>query len=167
MKRKVFTLHLDPERGAFDDAELAAFVEAHEVLAVHEHLLHVDGRPAWALLVSYRDRVKAGGVRPPQPEREAALEIPEVDRALFEALRRWRNERARRDGRPTYVVFRNQHLADIARLRPRTLTALREVKGVGEGKAREYGEEVLAVVARVLDADPAPAAPGEVPDAAG
>jgi hypothetical protein len=40
MKVAVFTLRIDAEAGGFDDAELRAFVEAHDVLGVHEHMLH-------------------------------------------------------------------------------------------------------------------------------
>jgi superfamily II DNA helicase RecQ len=158
MKVRVFTLQLDPETRAFEDGEVRAFVEAHEVLGVYEHLLHHDGEPLWAVLVTYRDRTRPGQARPPQVEREAALEVPEADRALFAALRRWRNERAKRDGRPAYVLFRNAQLADIARIRPATLAALREVHGVGEAKARDYGPELLALVAEVAAVGPPEAA---------
>lgn len=152
MKLRVFSLSLDPESGEFNDSALRSFTEDHEVLAVHEHLLHRDGQPLWGLLVSYRDRTRPGTrARPPVPETEAAMEVPEADRALFEVLRKWRNERAKRDGRPTYILFRNRQLADIARTRPQTLTALRETHGVGEAKARDYGPELLALVALAVD----------------
>ena len=45
MKVAVFALRIDAEAGGFDDAELRAFVEAHDVLGVHEHMLHRDGEP--------------------------------------------------------------------------------------------------------------------------
>ena len=160
MKLKVFTLRLDPDTGEFDEGELRTFVEAHEVLAVQEHMLAVEGRPAWAILVSFRDRAKPGVARPPSMERDAALEVPEADRGLFEVLRRWRNERAKRDGRPTYIVFTNRQLADIARVQPKTLAALHEVNGVGESKLREYGPDVLALIGAQAASD------GPPPDAA-
>ncbi len=73
----------------------------------------LQGDPLWAVRVTCRDgsRDRLGQARLPATERDAALAVPEADRALFAALRRWRNERAKRDGRPAYVLFRNAQLA--------------------------------------------------------
>jgi ATP-dependent DNA helicase RecQ len=66
---------------------------------------------------------------------------------LFEALREWRRGVAAGLGKPAYVVFADRTLAEIARVRPRGLEALRGVSGVGDHKLLQYGKEVLAVVA--------------------
>jgi len=66
---------------------------------------------------------------------------------LFDALRRWRRDRAERDGVPAYVVFHDSTLAEIASRRPRTLSDLRMVSGIGPAKLERYGQEVLAVLA--------------------
>ncbi|MGH2555051.1 MAG: ATP-dependent helicase [Actinomycetota bacterium] len=66
---------------------------------------------------------------------------------LFDALRRWRRDRAERDSVPAYVVFHDSTLAEIASRRPRTLSDLRMVTGVGPAKLERYGQEVLAVLA--------------------
>jgi DNA helicase-2/ATP-dependent DNA helicase PcrA len=65
---------------------------------------------------------------------------------LFEALRRWRRDRAERDSVPAYVVFHDSTLAEIASRRPRTLSDLRKVSGVGPAKLERYGQEILAVL---------------------
>ncbi len=70
------------------------------------------------------------------------------DAALFETLRAWRKAEADRQRVPPYVIFHDQTLADIARLKPLTLYDLAEVNGVGQGKLDRYGEAVLAAVAR-------------------
>ena len=73
-----------------------------------------------------------------------AVALP--DNGLLEALRRWRRERASTDSVPAYVVAHDTTLAEIADLRPRTLPALRRVRGVGPTKLERYGAEILAVV---------------------
>lgn len=132
MKIKVFTLAFDPERGAFDDREVEAFLRERAALAVYHHLVDVDGQPRIVLIVPYRDHGRAA----PSPPRDAAgrVEVPEADRPLFEALRHWRNERARKDGRPAYVMFNNQQLADIAAARPTSREALGALPGIGEAR---------------------------------
>ena len=71
-----------------------------------------------------------------------------VDRELFEELRVLRMEIARRRRVPPYVIFHDTTLREIARSKPKTKEELRHVYGVGDRKAEELGELVLAVVAR-------------------
>jgi superfamily II DNA helicase RecQ len=68
---------------------------------------------------------------------------------MLGALKRWRLERARRDGVPAYVVFHDSTLAAIAECHPRTAAELLAVSGVGPAKLERYGREVLATVAAV------------------
>lgn len=165
MKVAVFTLHLDPDTGAFDDGELRAFCETNQVLAVHQHLLTLDGIPAWAVLVTWRPRSRPGrAARPTGPTpgategrartRSRETPVPEADRALYEALRAWRNQRAKRDGRPAFVLFKNNQLADLARERPTSAAAMQRIHGIGEAKARDYGPEVIALITAHERGDP-------------
>ncbi len=71
-----------------------------------------------------------------------------VDRDLFEELRVLRLEIARRRRVPPYVIFHDTTLREIARVKPRTVEELRHVYGVGDRKAADYGELILAAVAR-------------------
>jgi superfamily II DNA helicase RecQ len=64
----------------------------------------------------------------------------------MEALRAWRRARALDDAVPAYVVAHDTTLAEIAEIRPRTLPALRRVKGMGPAKLERYGPEILAVI---------------------
>jgi ATP-dependent DNA helicase RecQ len=70
----------------------------------------------------------------------------DVDRDLFERLRTVRLEIARARGVPPYVIFHDTTLRDMARLKPTTLDALRNVYGVGERKAADLGETFLAEI---------------------
>ena len=68
------------------------------------------------------------------------------DEPLLAALRVWRRERARSDAVPAYVVAHDSTLIEIADVRPRTLPALRRVRGMGPMKLEQYGPEILAVI---------------------
>jgi ATP-dependent DNA helicase RecQ len=48
---------------------------------------------------------------------------------------------------PPYIIFSDRTLADIAREKPRDLTALSTINGVGEAKLEHYGRAVLGVLA--------------------
>ena len=74
------------------------------------------------------------------------LREAEPDDPLYAALKRWRLQRATADDLPAYVVFHNSTLAQIAGRRPRDLSELSTVPGVGPSKLERYGPEVLAVL---------------------
>ena len=150
----MLTVRLDPATGLFDDGALAELQETHEVVSVSEHAFVYADVPTLGLVVRCRERserpstrrrpARAPGHRPPPAEA-----APPEDRALFEALRQWRNERARRDGRPAYVLFTNAQLMAVAAERPSTRAALQAIEGVGEARVRDYADELLAVVESV------------------
>ncbi|HSQ59311.1 MAG TPA: RecQ family ATP-dependent DNA helicase [Acidobacteriota bacterium] len=63
--------------------------------------------------------------------------------ARFDALRRWRLERARFEGKPAFTVATDRALEDIAASDPATPEALLECHGIGAQKAAKYGREIL------------------------
>ncbi|MEE8362881.1 MAG: RecQ family ATP-dependent DNA helicase, partial [Dehalococcoidia bacterium] len=75
---------------------------------------------------------------------EPAEGSPEEE--LFERLRAWRLERARRDGVPAYTIFWNRTLSALAIARPKDMTELAGVFGMGSAKLDKYGAELLAIM---------------------
>ncbi|MBI4346567.1 MAG: RecQ family ATP-dependent DNA helicase [Elusimicrobia bacterium] len=88
----------------------------------------------------------ARGKKAKRPARVAAGS-PEPDEALFDKLRALRKQLADRQGVPPYLVFHDSALVEMAAAKPRTLDALRGVKGVGEKKLERYGAAFLAAIA--------------------
>ena len=66
---------------------------------------------------------------------------------LFEKLRALRKRIADAQNVPPYVVFTDSTLEDMARLRPSTPDAFRNVSGVGERKLEMFGDAFLAEIA--------------------
>jgi ATP-dependent DNA helicase RecQ len=66
---------------------------------------------------------------------------------LFERLRTWRRDAAKRHGVPAYVVFHDATLREIAETRPRSLADLRGISGIGARKLETYGAEIVEVCA--------------------
>ena len=65
---------------------------------------------------------------------------------MYAALKKWRLQRATADDLPAYVVFHNSTLAEIAGRKPRDLSELGAVPGVGPAKLERYGDEVIAIL---------------------
>src|ERR1700722_1561920 len=68
------------------------------------------------------------------------------DPTLLAALRAWRSQLARNRGVPAYVVLHDSTIDGIATARPRTLSQLRDIPGIGDQKLEHYGEELIALV---------------------
>jgi ATP-dependent DNA helicase RecQ len=69
-----------------------------------------------------------------------------VDRGLFERLRQLRRTQAEVAQIPSYLVFSDATLRDIARRRPSTVDRFHCVHGVGERKAKDYGPTFVECV---------------------
>jgi DNA helicase-2/ATP-dependent DNA helicase PcrA len=82
--------------------------------------------------------------RPTAPSDRPGRTLTPAESSLFEELRSVRRHLAA--GKPAYTVLSDQALHDIARLRPTTLAALGNIKGLGPVKLERYGSALLAVV---------------------
>ena len=72
------------------------------------------------------------------------------DKELFERLRALRRSISDKLGVPPYVVFHDSALMEMSAIKPKTLEALRSVKGVGELKLVRYGPAFLEAIAANL-----------------
>ena len=148
MHAKILTLHPDPDTGRFDDAELQDFLEDRQLRSIDQHFYIQEGRPTFALLLTWRPLPlpRPAQVELAQPRRDPAADLADDERPVYEALRHWRNERAKRDGRPAYIYLTNAQLVEVARQRPASLAELMRIQGIGEGKAGDFGAEVIALL---------------------
>ncbi|MDE6535584.1 MAG: HRDC domain-containing protein, partial [Muribaculaceae bacterium] len=69
-----------------------------------------------------------------------------VDPELFSILKDLRKKIARGQNLPPYVVFQDPSLEQMATTYPVTMEELQNITGVGQGKAKRYGEEFLRVI---------------------
>jgi ATP-dependent DNA helicase RecQ len=66
---------------------------------------------------------------------------------LFDVLRQLRRDEAAERGVPTYIVFSDATLRDMARQRPSTLDGLLRVKGIGQKKLADFGQKFIECIA--------------------
>jgi ATP-dependent DNA helicase RecQ len=71
----------------------------------------------------------------------------DVDRGLFEQLRILRRELAIQADVPSFVVFSDMTLRDLARRRPTSIENLLAVHGIGQHKATKWGQPVIEQIA--------------------
>ena len=69
-----------------------------------------------------------------------------IDETLFEALRTLRAELAHQQGVPSYIIFSDASLIEMARKRPQTEDTFRYINGVGDMKLARYGQQFMDVI---------------------
>lgn len=158
MRAKVFTLRFSPTLSGFDDSCVQDFVRDKEVLSIEQQLFVVHEVPHLLCIVHWQEQPVSGAAmqavraasEPSVRSRDGAPDptagMSEGDRALFQTLRRWRSETARREGAPPYVVLTNRQLVEVVTQKPASRNALAQLDGIGPAKVERYGEALLAVL---------------------
>jgi superfamily II DNA helicase RecQ len=162
MLYRVIDLRYSKVKGEIDDEPLQRLLHGHEVVGRTERLYHHEGEPHLLVSVLYRLAALPRFERPGRAGDEGRQVdgnpggrtdgdwrsiLREEDAHVFEKLRAWRSARARAEAVPPYVILSNVQLATIARNRPRSLSALEEVPGVGKSRLDRFGKEILEVLA--------------------
>ena len=88
--------------------------------------------------------------------------------ALFAQLKQWREDLAEVAGLERYQIMHTKTLLELVQLLPQNLAALKKVKGIGEAKVKQFGEELLAMIQAYcvehhIEADQLPEIPLEKP----
>lgn len=145
--------------------EVNAFCAAHRVVSIERQFVAAGSGSYWALCVVVATgsgplpaSLKVADRRAAARTSAAAQRVDYKDVltagefALYAALRAWRKTAAEMEGVPIYGVFTNEQLAEIARRRVDTLTALGGIDGIGPARLERYGAAVLAIVQTAHDA---------------
>ena len=74
-----------------------------------------------------------------------------VDPGLFTMLKDLRKKVAKKHDLPPYVIFQDPSLEAMATTYPITIEELRNIPGVGEGKAKRYGQEFVDLIRRHVE----------------
>ena len=74
-----------------------------------------------------------------------------LDETLYAMLKDLRRDIARRKNLPPYVIFQDPSLEDMATSYPTNIDELKNIKGVGAGKAQRYGAEFCQLIARYCE----------------
>ena len=158
MDVRVVTLRYQEGQQGFPEGALRQATAGREVLEVREHFFLHGNVPHLALVLLLGDGPTGPeGFRPRDPNAPNPEDgLPEERRPFYRDLKRWRNDRAKADGKPAYAVARNAQLAEIVLRAPKSLAELKETAGIGEAFCRDYGREVLELVRNLPGTDGKP-----------
>src|SRR5262249_37756830 len=88
----------------------------------------------------------------------ASRPLSEAESELREFLAAWRRETAKKQGVPAFVVMHDTSLEELCRVLPDSITAIRQIQGLGETKTRLSGPDILRALQQFRDGARAPRA---------
>jgi len=78
--------------------------------------------------------------------RKSAAPSGNADPGATERLRHLRSALAKEHSVPSYVIFSNRTLEELATVRPTSLDSLGEVHGIGPSRVEKYGDDIIAAL---------------------
>lgn len=142
------TLRFNSALEQFDDTKLQEFIKDKESLSVRDHFFVKNDTPYITIVIHYQENHEqptASGSARKRDESWREL-IKDDELPLFNTLRSWRSERAKRDGIPPYIICTNRQLAEMVSERPLSLSALAKINGFGRAKVDKYGKAILPLL---------------------
>lgn len=74
------------------------------------------------------------------------LSLYEDEKKLFEILKKWRLELCQEKNVPAFVIIENKPLIRVSKTKPNTIEELKNIKGFGDVRISEYGEDIINIV---------------------
>lgn len=139
MQCQTFMLRLE---NAKDLERLNQFLAQVMPIQVSSSLV-TGNAPFWSVLVFYEGEVQAVSKTSQPPKLAKPPSSP-----AFEALRKWRSQKAKEEGVPPYVIATNTELQAILDGNPKNPEELGQIKGFGKAKASKYGREILQLLSK-------------------
>jgi len=145
MRVKVFHIRLTKENLQSDQDNLNDFLDSVSIKKIESEL--ITGQPNfWSILLFYEEK----GTELHKPSDKIAVitedQLTEEEKYIYNALRKWRNDKAISQNLPSYVIAHNTQLMTIAKVKPQTLDDFINIKGFGGQKVAKYGEDIIAVL---------------------
>ncbi|MBQ9627478.1 MAG: DNA helicase RecQ [Treponema sp.] len=78
--------------------------------------------------------------------KKAELKDDAQTQELFDRLKAWRKKLAEEENVPPYFIFSDKTLVELANQKPSNARGLLSISGIGELKAKKFGEDILRII---------------------
>ena len=125
--------------------EMNIFLRSHKIITHTKELVNSGENSFYSILVEYLDSpISAADKGKSSVDYKDILKPEEF--ALFSYLRDERKKLAEQAGIPIYAVLNNAQLSQIAVEKPKSISELSKIEGIGQGKCEKFGEAFLRAI---------------------
>jgi superfamily II DNA helicase RecQ len=145
---KLAFFHIPVFSPAPQQDDLNQFLQQHPNAVIDRQLI-VDGQQsAWAICCSVPSTarvqsVTGSGSAKTQKPVDYREQLDPATFARYAKLRELRNGIAQEQNIPSYAIFSNAQLAQMAALDPINLTTIASIEGIGEKRIENYAEQFI------------------------
>ncbi|MBF0343241.1 MAG: HRDC domain-containing protein [Nitrospirae bacterium] len=138
MPVRIFAIPFVSEKGCFFDEEVNNFCLNKKVRKMETYFFQSDGKPYWTILIEYNEVLK--------DEKTPDVNLDEPEKLLYQRFKEWRKNKAEADGVPVYIIATNSEIMELIKRTPKSLEALRSIRGFGKKKIEKYGKEIIDII---------------------
>ena len=139
MNIKVFNIRLSKEHCQEDQNRMNQFLDSVEIKLTSTNFVKTSTVDFWSAVVFFELKKET---KTTMVERE----LTDDEKKIYAALKKWRSDKAQQLMLPHYMICHNSELASIAVQKPQTLRDFKNVKGFGENKTDNYGDDIIALL---------------------
>ncbi len=139
---RIITVPFSLKEEGFPDKELNDFVRNKKGVSYQARLIQRNGNYYWSVFLHYEESISS--------EKDLTFKH-DYEHLMYSELKKWRNERAEKEGIPPYIIFTNNQLKEIVISKCKTKESLKNIEGIGEIKSRNYGDDTIDIVKSFLE----------------
>jgi superfamily II DNA helicase RecQ len=139
MNIKIFNIRLDKEHCQEDQNRMNEFLDSVNIKLTSTNFVTTTTVDFWSAVVFFEPKKE---VKSSVNERELTFE----EKKIYFALKKWRSDKAQQLILPHYMICHNSELVSIAIQKPQTLDDFKKVKGFGENKTANYGDDIISLL---------------------
>jgi superfamily II DNA helicase RecQ len=139
MNIKVFNIRLDKEHCQEDQKKMNEFLDSVNIKLTSTNFVTTTTVDFWSAVVFF------------EPKKESKSAVNEIEltfeeKKIYFALKKWRSDKAQQLLLPHYMICHNSELVSIAIQKPQTLEDFKKIKGFGENKIANYGDDIISLL---------------------
>ena len=139
MNIKVFNIRLDKEHCQEDQKKMNEFLDSVNIKLTSTNFVTTTTVDFWSAVVFFEPKKES---KSPVSDLELTVE----EKKIYFALKKWRSDKAQQLLLPHYMICHNSELVSIAIQKPQTLEDFKNVKGFGENKTYNYGDDIISLL---------------------
>ena len=144
MNMKVFHIRLTKEHLHNDEEAINNFLDSVEVKKTATEL--ITGQPNFWSVVVFYDEKKSKAVQAGKLAVSDKSELSNDELKIFDALKQWRFDVGMHENQLPFMICHNAELMAIAKLKPKVIDDLYQIKGFRTRKVEKYGAGIIALL---------------------
>lgn len=145
MNIKVFTIRMDSSKIDEDQNNLNRFLDRVDFKKSDTQF--VEAQPNyWSVFVHYEPKKSNNSNEIKQSETIQYIDLTDKQKIVYEALRKWRTQKAEKLNTKSFILCHNSELMNIAIKQPTNIEELKRIKGFGDRKSEKFGDDIIAVL---------------------